>query len=1576
MLLGPDDRIIIPSESLNIFPYSTVAAVDIGRVNLSASGIIIAPNYVLTAGHNAFIPLTKTSNKIKGLRVTVSTELENLNERIIGDAGDPDPNIDPPYIFPKDYNETLSYEDDIALLKADNTLLDANEVIGLLAFVDSRDAKGLTIETAGYPKDNQSIPGNDPLASLQRDVVSATGTVKGASILFDQLIDYSQTVDTFAGQSGSGVWHTLEGDEPRVLGVHLLGANQDNPTSNSGILITTDIYNNIMAEIESSAGIGNADELPENAIIGSEIGDEIVGSYRKERILGNEGNDTLLGHGEKDRLEGGEGDDLLDGGLGEDYDDLKGDAGNDVLLAGAGNDLLTGGADNDILDGGVGNQDSAFFSGSFSEYNYEEKNDGSIIFDHVDGTGEDGTDTLRGVEWGLFQDEAQDLGNLLSNSEEETVTRIIPLPLEDGVATPDFVDVIDTNPNPFSNDPVTPPNLSITAPISMLDGDVDYTLNISPYKPDTEYNIAYIIDTSLSVDSEEFQVVKDAYIDLTNYFIEQELAENINFGVISFDKQAAIQLDSHNERSLTASEAITAIESLTTATSIGTDYEAGLWQGVNLLNSSSLQPSSPNNPDGATSISYFFSDGQSSSDRFNMLNTAKLLRKYSNVQAFGLSHLNPNFARNLNFIDSNEGVIIDDNSQLATEIIKSGLEGSVAGVNILVDGEVVDTVSPDMLTDTPLGLTYEGKIEDLDVSIDAENIISAEVVFTPEANLETTKVDHTVTAGDGETTDGEGNPIDESGDGDGDQDPFEKMRNGGDSDDRITLGYVDRGANGGDGGDKIIGNNRDNILDGGAGNDTILGYGGDDLITTGEGTDQVDGREDIDTVLYDDVVYQDNETIFLRRAANTVNYNNTDTLTNVEFLQFSDVRISAETLAITPIVEVEDNITVSEGNSGNTIAQFTFNLDTPTTEEVVFNYSTEDLNAIADSDYVPTSGQVIIPGGETTATVDLEVIGDRLEEDNESFALHLSSLSGATFNNNQTEYTLVATIENDDLSEPLTIEGDQADNIIQGGILEDSLSGLGGNDSLLGDAGDDTLDGGNGNDTLNGQAGNDTLNGGADLDLIKENADVNFTLTDSSLVGNGTDVLSDIEAASITGGVGNNRLNALGATMIKVTLDGAGGDDSLYGSAKGDLLITHDGNDRLDARNGNDTLTSGAGDDTLYSGNGNDQLDGEEGNDILSGSNGDDTINGGLGIDTLVEAGNRNFTLTNSSLVGRGTDKITQIEQVQITAGAGNNRLDALGVNGMGVIFDGAGGNDKLYSGNQNDVLTTDDGNDRLDARNGNDTLTSGVGDDTLYGGTGDDLLDSGAGNDSLYGGNNNDTLIAGAGDDTIFGGNGIDTILETGDINFTLTDDSLVGNGTDKITQIEQVQITAGARDNRLNALGVNGMGVIFDGAGGNDKLYGGNQNDVLTTDDGNDRLDARNGNDTLTSGVGDDTLYGGTGDDLLDSGAGNDSLYGGNNNDTLITGAGDDTIFGGNGSDVFVLQAVIGTDLIEDFNDGLDKFTLEAELNYEDLSFSNNSAGTATIIQNASNDNQILAIISNVSADVITVDDFMMSI
>ncbi|MEM8722934.1 MAG: hypothetical protein AAGE84_27235, partial [Cyanobacteria bacterium P01_G01_bin.39] len=508
-IIGNDNRTLVANENVNLGQYDSVVAIDT-RVNrlvsdtpATSSGIIIGPNHVLTAGH-AIIP--PGAIPAEGIRVTLSQDVPSLAPRTTTPLSNSDDNVelnlsaDPSSVFPTypNYNFADPKENDIGLLNVSQTITDKSKYMGIVTFVDPKDAVGYEVFTAGYPagvlsannlisnnfefviRDSNDIPliielsdGSLLSPTNAKNMFAARGSIVGIDQEFFAL---SPTIDTEYGQSGSGFWTFLENStEPKVIGVLSGGRETTDLTQgvNRATIITTDIYNNIMAEIESSAGIGNADELPENAIFGSENGDEIVGSYRKERILGNDGNDTLLGHGAEDRLEGGDGDDLLDGGSGEDHDELKGDAGNDVLLAGAGDDFLTGGADNDILNGGEGSQDSAFFAGSFSEYSYEENSNGSITFDHVDGTGEDGTDTLRGVEWGLFQDEAQDLDNLSSlslNQEAETINgvaaatgsapRIIPLPLTDGVEDTEIVDVASTLANPNFNDLPTPPNIA------------------------------------------------------------------------------------------------------------------------------------------------------------------------------------------------------------------------------------------------------------------------------------------------------------------------------------------------------------------------------------------------------------------------------------------------------------------------------------------------------------------------------------------------------------------------------------------------------------------------------------------------------------------------------------------------------------------------------------------------------------------------------------------------------------------------------------------------------------------------------------------------------------------------------------------------------------------------------------------------------------------------------------------------------------------------------------------------------------------------------------------------------------
>lgn len=311
----------------------------------------------------------------------------------------------------------------------------------------------------------------------------------------------------------------------------------------------------------------------------------------------------------------------------------------------------------------------------------------------------------------------------------------------------------------------------------------------------------------------------------------------------------------------------------------------------------------------------------------------------------------------------------------------------------------------------------------------------------------------------------------------------------------------------------------------------------------------------------------------------------------------------------------------------------------------------------------------------------------------------------------------------------VTLSGGGGDDTLTGGSGNDFLFGDEGNDSIVGGSGNDTLIGGDGDDLLTGGLGNDTFFGdeifsGDGIDRVVESGNVNFTLTDTSLTGLGTDELSGVETVRLTGGNGNNILNATDFTLGSVTLIGGGGNDLLQGG------------------NADDSLDGGAGNDTLQ---------GNTGNDTLTGALGNDSLLGGEDTDLLLESGNVNFTLTDRSLTGVGTDSLTDVETAILTGGAGNNRLIATAFSLGGVTLIGGAGNDSLMGSSLDDSL---------DGGAGNDTLRGGTGDDTLIGGTGSDALAGQDGDDSLLGGDDRDTLIGGLGNDTLSGGNGDDLLI------------------------------------------------------------------------------------------------------------------------------------------------------------------------------------------------------------------------
>ena len=84
---------------------------------------------------------------------------------------------------------------------------------------------------------------------------------------------------------------------------------------------------------------------------------------------------------------------------------------------------------------------------------------------------------------------------------------------------------------------------------------------------------------------------------------------------------------------------------------------------------------------------------------------------------------------------------------------------------------------------------------------------------------------------------------------------------------------------------------------------------------------------------------------------------------------------------------------VLEGDDTHIDMVIAVTLNAPAAEVVSFDYATVDGSALSPADYLPASGSVVIPAGETSAEIPVTVVGDRLLELEESFRLEIT---GAT----------------------------------------------------------------------------------------------------------------------------------------------------------------------------------------------------------------------------------------------------------------------------------------------------------------------------------------------------------------------------------------------------------------------------------------------------------------------------------------------------------------------------------------------------------------------------------------------------
>jgi Ca2+-binding RTX toxin-like protein len=392
-----------------------------------------------------------------------------------------------------------------------------------------------------------------------------------------------------------------------------------------------------------------------------------------------------------------------------------------------------------------------------------------------------------------------------------------------------------------------------------------------------------------------------------------------------------------------------------------------------------------------------------------------------------------------------------------------------------------------------------------------------------------------------------------------------------------------------------------------------------------------------------------------------------------------------------------------------------------------------------------------------------------------------------------------------------TLTGGSGADMLFGQAGNDTLLGKGGADLLFGGGDNDTLTGGDGDDQVFGESGNDRMvwNSGDDTDL-NEGGDGTDTVEVNS--GNGAEVFTvtangsrvrfdrvspapfsiDIgtsESLVLNANGGDDTFSATGnlAPLIKLTVDGGAGNDTLLGGNGADLLLGGDGDDFIDGNQGDDVALMGAGNDVFQwdPGDGNDTVEGGDGADkmLFNGSNLSENFeasaNGGRvrftrNVGNIVMDLNDVESIDLNALGGSDTVTVndlagTDVTQVNIDlgspagSGTGDGQPDT-------IIVNGTNGNDTvevLGAGSSFTVVGlpalvsvsgSEGANDALivNALGGNDTVSAA----TLPAGIVRLTVDGGAGNDTLLGGAGNDTLLGGDGDDFIDGNRGDDLAL------------------------------------------------------------------------------------------------------------------------------------------------------------------------------------------------------------------------
>ena len=144
---------------------------------------------------------------------------------------------------------------------------------------------------------------------------------------------------------------------------------------------------------------------------------------------------------------------------------------------------------------------------------------------------------------------------------------------------------------------------------------------------------------------------------------------------------------------------------------------------------------------------------------------------------------------------------------------------------------------------------------------------------------------------------------------------------------------------------------------------------------------------------------------------------------------------------------------------------------------------------------------------------------------------------------------------------------------------------------------------------------------------------------------------------------GNDTINAsaLPAGVIKLTVDGGDGNDTIIGSDGADMLIGGDGNDVVNGGRGNDVALLGDGNDTFVwnPGDGSDTVEGQGGNDTL--------LFNGANVNENIDISANGSRVRLSRDVGNVTMDLNGVEQIELSALGGADTITVNDLTGTDV---------------------------------------------------------------------------------------------------------------------------------------------------------------------------------------------------------------------------------------------------------------------------------------------------------------------